>query len=113
MAAYQTKRHRLGRTGERIISKLLNCKRTSHKAPFDIVDFQARIAYEVKTMSGLSRDLKIHISDKSMTNKLKFARDYGLEMVLIAVVVYSPKKAKVYQSKLSQSIRINQMEELS
>lgn len=48
-----------------------------------------------------------------MTNKLKFARDYGLEMVLIAVVVYSPKKAKVYQSKLSQSIRINQMEELS
>ena len=109
MAAQQAKRHQLGRKGETIINKLVGGKKTNHKAPFDIVDFQQNVAYEVKAMSGLSKDLKIHISDSSMKRKLEFAEQYNLNMVLIAVVIYSKDNVEVYSGELKQSMRINQM----
>lgn len=112
MAENQTIKHKLGRLGEAIAAKLTGGKTTPHKAPFDVVDFQAGIAYEVKTMSGLSKDLKIHISDSSMKRKRSFARQYGLKAILLAVVIYDEDTVKVYKSSLRQSIRVSQMKEL-
>lgn len=109
MAAQQTKRNRLGRKGETVTRQLVGGKKTTHKAPFDVVDFRAGFAYEVKTMSGLSKDLKIHITDASMARKIDFARQWGLVMVLMAVVVYSPDQVEVYKSELKQCTRVNQM----
>ena len=76
------KNHRLGRMGEKIIAEKLHLKPTPHKA-LDIVDFVTGIAYEVKTMSAMSKDLKIHI--------------YVLRGVLIA-------KVEVYSCELKQHI---------
>jgi len=109
MAAQQAKRHALGRKGETVARQALGGKKTHHKAPFDIVDFSQGYAYEVKTMSGWTVDKKIHISDASLARKLAWAQEYGLQMVLIAVVIYSPKRVDVYQAELKQSIRVNQM----
>ena len=110
MAANQIERHETGREGERIARDIVGGCRTQHKAPFDIVDFRSGVAYEVKSMSGLSKDLKIHISEESMARKVKFANDYGLDMILVAVVIFSPDHIEVYKSKLQSCIRINQME---
>ena len=109
MAANQIKRHKIGRKGEKIANEYINGEITAHKAPFDIVDFNARIGYEVKTMSGYAADLKIHITDNSMARKREFAQEWGLNMTLIAVVIYSPTKIEVYESVLVQCIRVNQM----
>jgi len=107
------KNHRLGRMGEKIIAEKLHLKPTPHKAPFDIVDFVTGIAYEVKTMSAMSKDLKIHISDSSWQRKAEFISKYVLKGVLIAVVVYSPEKVEVYSSELKQHIRVNQMKRIT
>lgn len=112
MAVNQTHRHQIGRAGEQIIAKLNGGTITRHKAPFDVVDFNLGIAYEVKAMSGLSIDLKIHISKESMARKRGFARKYGLKAILIAVVIFDPDHVKVYRSRLRQSIRVSQMKEI-
>ena len=109
MAFRQEKLHRLGRTGERIVKNLFGGCKTTHKAPFDIVDFNAGVAYEVKTMSAMSKDLKVHISDASMQRKIAFANEYGLLMVLMVVIIHGPKKVDVYTGELRQSVRINQL----
>ena len=111
MAINQKDRHQLGRKGEELILRLNGGKPTTHKAPFDIVDFNLGLAYEVKAMSGLGLDLKIHISDSSMSRKRSFARKYGLKALLIAVIIFDPDNIKVYKSRLRQSIRVNQMKE--
>ena len=112
MAQNQEQRHRLGRIGEAAVAKLIGGSQTNHKAPFDVVDFGAGIAYEVKAMSGLSKDLKIHICDSSMKRKRAFARKYGLRAVLIAVVIFDEDTIKVYKGTLKQSARISQMKEV-
>ena len=112
MAVQQRERHQLGRKGEELILRLNGGNTTKHKAPFDIVDFNLGIAYEVKSMSGLGLDLKIHISDSSMKRKRLFAHRYGLKAILIAVVIFDPDHIKVYKSSLKKSIRINQMKEM-
>lgn len=108
----QSERHELGRLGETVAKRYVSGRRTRHTAPFDYVDFNSRVAYEVKTMSALCKDMKIHISDSSMKRKLTFAKYYGLEMVLLAVVIYSRREVKVYQSELVQCIRVSQMSEV-
>ena len=113
MAMNQKARHQLGRIGEAIIARLNGGNTTTHKAPFDIVDFNQGVAYEVKAMSSLSKDLKIHISDSSMKRKKAFAKEYGLKAILIAVVITDEDNVKVYKSALKQSIRINQMKAVS
>jgi len=105
----QSEKHELGRVGERVANNLLNGKTTAHKAPFDVVDFTIGYAYEVKAMSSMSKDFKIHISDHSMARKQAFANEYGLKMVLIAVVVHDPEHVDIYSGALRQSIRLNQM----
>jgi hypothetical protein len=94
------------------VAKLTGGSPTSHKAPFDVLDFGAGVAYEVKAMSGLSKDLKIHICDSSMKRKRSFARKYGLRAILIAVVIFSEDDIRVYKGTLKQSVRISQMKEV-
>ena len=108
----QEEKHQLGRKGEELILRLKGGTITKHKAPFDIVDFNLSIAYEVKAMSGLGIDLKIHISKESMARKRGFARRYGLKAILVAVVIFDPDHIKIYKSRLRQSIRISQMKEV-
>jgi hypothetical protein len=64
-------------------------------------------------MSGLSKDLKIHISDSSMKRKLEFSEQYNLNMILLAVVIYSKDNVEVYSGELKQSMRINQMKRVN
>jgi hypothetical protein len=112
MAENQKQRHSLGRIGEAIIAKLTGGNTTNHKAPFDVVDFNSGVAYEVKAMSGLSKDLKIHISDSSMKRKKAFAREYHLKPILLAVIIYDEDNVQVYKGSLKSSVRINQMRRL-
>ena len=109
MAAKQAERHQTGRAGETAIVDLTGGEATTHKAPFDVVDFASGVAYEVKTMSCLSKDLKIHIAPASMARKKAFARQYGLKAILFAVVIYDEDTVKVYKSTLKASIRVSQM----
>jgi len=110
MAAKQTERHNIGRQGEAIAVSVIDGELTNHKAPFDVVDFQLGYAYEVKTMSGHSKDMKIHISDASMQRKQDFAHRYQLQMILVAVVVYNLSVYEVYTGELKQSMRVSQMQ---
>ena len=109
MTNNQTERHELGRQGEQIAKSVLGGKTTRHKAPLDVVDFTLGIGYEVKSISGLSKDLKIHITDRSMAKKKAFAKKYGLKIILIAIVIYDENHIEMFKSTLKQSIRINQM----
>ena len=109
MTNNQTERHALGRLGEAIVNKLFGGRTTRHTAPFDVVDFQAGIAYEVKSMSGLSVDKKIHIQKSSMKRKRAFAREYGLKAVLIAIVIHDENNIEVYKSPLKESVRVTGM----
>jgi len=107
MAINQTTRCELERVGVGHALKLLKAQiRQSFKAPFDVVT--DKFAYEVKSMSANSRDLKIHISDSSYKRKVKFAKTNKVKPVLLAIVI-SDSEVTVYKSKLKQSIRINQM----
>lgn len=108
----QFEKHALGRLGENIIARHTNGEKTVHKAPFDIVDFTAGVAYEVKAISGMSKDLKIHIANGSYERKINFASEYGLKMVLLAVVIYSEDHVELYKSELKQFIRVIQMTKL-
>jgi hypothetical protein len=111
VAANQVQHHELGRNGEKLAKAngIVKGRLTRHTAPFDVVDFNNRVGYEVKTLSGLGIDLKIHIMKHSWERKLEFASKYGLRMILVAVVIYSEDDIKFYQSELKQHIRINQM----
>ena len=113
MAYNQSQRCKLERKGVRIAKVRIGArKRQNFLAPFDLVTLDK--AYEVKTMNGESKDLKIHIADSSLKRKLDYAKKYELLPVLMAVVVY-PKtgKVEVYQSHLVQAIRVNQMERIA
>lgn len=110
MANKQAEKHELGRNGEVVANGVVGGKTTKHKAPFDVVDFEAGFAYEVKSMSALSKDFKVHISDASMARKTKFADQYGLAMILMVVVIHGVDKVEVYRSGLVQHIRVSQME---
>ena len=111
MAAQQIKRCKLERKGVRIAKAMTGCKkRQNFVAPFDLVTLTK--GYEVKTMNGESKDLKIHIADSSLKRKLDYATKYNLIPVLMAIVVF-PDKVEAYQSRLVQSIRVGQMERIN
>jgi hypothetical protein len=111
MAYHQKIRCKLERKGVREARKVIGTnKRQNFLAPFDLVTLDK--GYEVKTMNGLAKDLKIHIADSSLKRKLDYATKYNLIPVLLAIVVY-PDKIEVYQSRLVQSIRVSQMERVN
>lgn len=112
MAAQQMQRHELGREGQAIVRELAGGRQQRHKAPFDVVDFSMKAAYEVKTMSAMSKDLKVHISKASWDRKMAFVARYGVHPYLMAVVIHAPDKVEVYRSELYQSIRVGQMEQI-
>jgi hypothetical protein len=107
MAYNQSQRCELERKGVKSALKLLGKrKRQSFKAPFDVVT--KCFAYEVKTLSADSRDLKIHISDASLKRKLDYCRIHDVSPLLVAIVCYD-SRVEMYQSRLTKSMRINQM----
>ena len=95
--------------GERLVAKLFGLKPTPKLAPFDMVDFNGGVAVEVKTVSALALggSNKIHIENKAWKRKQDFLDQYGLEGVLIVVVVYSKLSVEVYSLPLRQHIRIS------
>lgn len=103
----QSTKCKLERVGVHKALTLLKAKRRqSFKSPFDVVT--QNFGYEVKAISANSKDKKIHISDSSFRRKLEYAEKHDLQPILLAVVI-SDNKAELYQSRLVQSIRINQM----
>ena len=105
-----TKRlEKIAAKGERMVAKLVGAKPTARLAPFDVVDFGSGIAYEVKTVSrlALSGSNKIHIEKAAWQRKQAFLSDYGLEGVLMVVVIASRDDVSVYSLPLRQHIRIS------
>ena len=112
MASRQGQRHRRGRVGERIAKKALGGDLTCHTAPFDVVDFGTGVAYEVKTVSAMSKDTKVHIGVSSMKRKMEFAEKYGLEPVLVVVVIHGRNDYELYSGELRQHVRPIQLERI-
>ena len=95
--------------GERLVARLVGQKPTNKLAPFDVVDFGDGYAYEVKTVSklALTGSNKIHIEAKAWERKHAFLAEYGLEGVLMVVVVASRDDVAVYRVPLRQHLRIS------
>ena len=101
---------KLGARGEKIAKRLMGGKVTTRTAPFDVVDFQAGVAYEVKSVSSVSLKgtNKIHIEQGSWDRKQAFLEEYGLEGILLVVVI--AKKVRVYSLPLDRRhIRITRV----
>ena len=109
MAYNQSLRCELERVGVgHALHALGKRKRQSYKSPFDVVT--KTHAYEVKTLSSDSKDFKIHIANDSYARKLEYAREHRVKPVLLAILIQGNGHAKLYQSELVQSIRIQQMD---
>ncbi|MBE3144416.1 MAG: hypothetical protein IMZ61_10910 [Planctomycetes bacterium] len=103
-----------GRAGERIVARRLGGKLTRHTAPFDVVDFNQGIAYEVKTMAGLSARYPIHITPASMQHKREFMIAYGIDTAyLVAVVIHNPNRTELYIGELKSHVRLSAMRKLN
>lgn len=101
---------KLGERGEKLVARLVGVKKpTAKQAPFDVVDFNDGIAYEVKTVSklALTGSNKIHIEKGAWGRKQAFLEEYGLEGVLMVVVVSSRDDVAVYRVELKQHLRIS------
>ena len=103
------KLERFGARGERLVAKLVGAKATPKAAPFDVVDFNDGVAYEVKTVSrlALSGSNKIHIEAGAWERKQAFLAEYGLEGVLMVVVIAGRNDVTVYQTPLKRHLRIS------
>ncbi len=102
------------RKGERIVSRRLGGKTTPHNAPFDVVDFGQSIAYEVKTMHGLSRASVVHITPAALQRKHEFMSAYGINTAyLVAVVIYGPEDIELYIGDLKSHVRVTSMRKLN
>jgi hypothetical protein len=103
-----------GRKGERIVAKRLGGHTTPHTAPFDVVDFRQSIAYEVKTIHGLSRSSVIHITHEALQRKHDFMSAYGVETAyLVAVVIFDPGHIELYIGELKSHVRVANMRKLN
>jgi len=103
------KLEKLGAKGERLVARLVGAKATPKHAPFDVVDFSDGTAYEVKTVSGLalSGSNKIHIENGAWERKQAFLDEYGLEGVIMVVVITGRDNVAVYRVPLRQHMRIS------
>jgi hypothetical protein len=107
MAYNQSQRCKLERKAVRLVRNLFGIKRRQpFKAPFDLVGNGQGI--EVKGLSADSIDLKIHIAGSSLTRKLELADKKHLQPLLVAVIFYD-SRVEMYQSRLTKSVRVNQM----
>ena len=95
--------------GERLVGRLVHAKVTAKNAPFDVVDFTEGVAYEVKTVSNqaLTGSNKIHIENGAWSRKMAFLDEYGLQAVLMVVVITSRSEVSVYRTELKQHLRIS------
>ena len=99
----------LGAKGEKLVAKLVGTKATTRKAPFDVVDFGDGTAYEVKTVSrlALGGSNKIHIGKGAWARKQAFLEEYGLEGILVVVVIGGRDDVEVYRVALKPHLRIS------
>tara|TARA_Y100000310_G_scaffold333905_1_gene412419 strand:+ start:887 stop:1246 length:360 start_codon:yes stop_codon:yes gene_type:complete len=100
----------MGDRGERKVAQMAGpkAKRTAKKAPFDVVDYAAGVAYEVKTVSQASvgRGNKIHIETAAWNRKMDFLAETGLTGKLMVVVYFNRRKVEVYRMDLVKHVRI-------
>ena len=94
----------MGARGEELVGRLIGVKPTAKKAPFDVVDFNEGVAYEVKTVSAMALPgrNKIRISDRAWDRKQAFLAEYGLQGVLFVVVVYNVDHVAVFRLPLDR-----------
>ena len=95
--------------GESLVAQLTGGTRTKTQAPFDVVDFSAGVAYEVKTVSylALTGTNKIHIEGGAWERKQRFLAEYGLRGVLMVVIIYDENHVEVYRTGLKAHQRIS------
>jgi hypothetical protein len=100
---------KLGARGEKLVARLVGAEPTAKHAPFDVVDFNDGVAYEVKTVSALALNgsNKIHIENGAWERKQAFLTEYGLEGVLMVVVIAGRGEVAVYRAGLKQHLRIS------
>lgn len=106
-AAFQAMRHALGRLGESIAQKFFGGDLTSHTAPFDLIDWDRKIGYEIKTVRAETMESTIRIKPPSMARKMEFAAEHKLKIVLIAVVIYDEEEeiCEIYASPIRPSAK--------
>jgi hypothetical protein len=109
----QYEKHAIGRKGQSIARAKLGGEQQTHKAPFDVVDFANRIAYEVKTVSALTAQLPIHITDASLARKRAFIRQYHVRACLVVVVIRDENRVDVYRGTLKKHSSIRHMRRLA
>lgn len=99
----------MGTRGEALVAGLTGGSQTPKLAPFDVVDFSAGVAYEVKTVSALALTgtNKIHIEAGAWARKMAFLAEYGLRGVLMVVVIHSEDRVEVYRTGLTAHQRIS------
>ena len=99
---------RMSYKAERLVARLLGLKPTQKHAPFDVIG--EGCAYEVKAVSALALtgSNKIHIEDGAWARKQAFLAEYGLNGILIVVVIAGRNDVAVYRVPLTkQHLRIS------
>lgn len=109
MAADQLKHDRLCKLGQGKAQDRVGGQPTSKKAPFDLVDFQSGIAWEVKTRSAAVVSVyPIGIEKAAMQRKRAFLRRYHLKGRLLVVVIGSTESdISLYAGPLKAHTRIS------
>lgn len=92
---------------EKYIAKVTKGQHTSHKAPFDVIDWKNKVGYEVKTMSDESTDKPFHIEQSSYDRKMEYAKKFGLKPVLIGAVVFGNGDVEFYRGEIQQHFRLS------
>ena len=100
-------RHKFAKKCEEYVASLCNGEVTTHKFPLDVIDWNNRVAYEVKAVSSDSVDMPFHIEEESYKRKIDFAKKENITPVLIAVVVYPDGKMDLYRGPLMLHFRLS------
>lgn len=104
-------RHRVGREGEKIAQAFFGGELTTHKEPFDLINWSARKAYEIKTINSRSKDQSMRIKPASMHRKVEFLQKHHLTATQVAVVIYDDvEDNEIYVAPLAVSRRAKNME---
>ena len=103
---------RLGNRGERIAQQVLGGRRTRQRCPFDIIDREKGLAYEVKCQRA-NKQVRVHISNEAYMRKFGYADDRGLYPILVLIVIHAPWDIRIYWDRLKQHARPSNMRRIA
>lgn len=108
----QLRIHALGRNAEEIARQYLGGELTTHKAPFDLIDWTHGIAYEIKGMLATRKELRMEMAKSSYNKKIAFSRANKLRRVLVFVIIYPDGDVELRAGTLKRTVRVHQLKQL-